>query len=251
MRRFAKSRKMAILLEAVEKALGYPVRALPLNRESSGLYEVASNINSDGYWELRVLPGATVNENILCHELMHMVLSLEGWPIHLMHERISSNSWERLVITQIFHNLAHSLIWPRVSALGYLNEEEKEFLNLLHPSYLKNLYSHYPQAGRSRLISNILQSVLLFPMNETAKTQILEKASRECPAAMALAEKADKAMSRFLPLTPQSYVMALETNLSVLSMPRDSLRHVFPNKVHSGFFERLCQVLDQISFRQE
>lgn len=99
MRQYAKSRKMTLIVDIVETALGYPVKVFPLKREYSGIYEVASKINSGGYWELHVLPGKFVTENELCHELMHLVLSLEGWPVHIRSKKIPSNSWNWLLIT--------------------------------------------------------------------------------------------------------------------------------------------------------
>ena len=90
---------------------------------------------------------------------MHITLSLEGWQIHLLHREIINDSWQDIVIKKTFHNIQHSIIWRIVLEFGYKNDEEIEVQNLLSQNTIKLLYTHFPQAIRSRLIATVLEII--------------------------------------------------------------------------------------------
>jgi hypothetical protein len=52
------------------------------------------------------------------------------------------------------------------------------------------------------------------------------------------------------PLSPQSSVTALEKGLSILSMPKDSLTHVFPDQSDEHFFDHLLRTLEDLGLKE-
>lgn len=242
MRHLIKNKKLAHILDIVEETLGYPIKAASLDSSDKGVYSAAVVLKNN-FWELQYTNGTKISDDVLCHELLHIILFLEGWPLVFLHQRIGASSPERLLLCQIFDHLQHSVLWERVIKLGYTNEEVEEYKEFLQPGRMRATYLHYPQPLREKLRACMLQPVILLPMPELLKSKILGLASREIPAAYNHAVAINNSLSDFFPLNPQSYQKAIEKNIEMLSMPKDSLKCEFPTGTYPNLFEKICNAV--------
>lgn len=238
MRTFIQDKKLEKILDIVEQILGYPVNATPLDSTKSGLYDAGVR-HANGSWKFFVSPGKKISGNTLCHEILHIVQCLEGYPEHRFALGIIPNSPEYLMLIQVFHNLQHSVLWPRVIKLGYRNEEEKEITGLLKQSAFTGMCRGWPESYNVRIVANIIQSVLLMPIDDSIKTRIMRRAAIEKPKSLALAQKINDALSDYFPLTPQSYIPAIRKNLTLIGFPEDILSNDVLEQPVPGLFEKI------------
>jgi hypothetical protein len=110
MRRFTQDEKILAFIDIVEKQLGYqiPISTLTeyqFKRMPCGVQR------RDGKWIFCYYPGESYTSSLLCHELLHIVLVIEGWPYILVHN-YAHGSHDTTYITDIISSLfLHAEIW--------------------------------------------------------------------------------------------------------------------------------------------
>lgn len=238
MRSLINNEILNLMLEIIENTLGYPVKTALMDQHLSRLYKVGVRRDT-GKWKFFVPQGAKFSENDICHELLHIVQCIEGYPEPSFIPAIRKVSPEADILRQVFNNLQHTVLWPRVIRLGFNNEEEKELKTFLKAGTLANCCLDWPQPYKAVFIANMLQAAYLIPMDETIRTLIMRQAVKEQPQAFTLAQKINNELERYFPLTPESYIQAIRKNLFLLGINENVLLHEFPEKTCPDLFEKI------------
>lgn len=79
MENFIHHKKIAYLLNEIDSYLGYHIQAIPMHPLESAYRQCGVQL-VDGKWTFQYVPGDIPSQDIICHELMHIVLSIQGWP---------------------------------------------------------------------------------------------------------------------------------------------------------------------------
>jgi hypothetical protein len=91
MKRYITDTKLLKILSMIEKWIRYPIWAVPMPEEMrrSHMAAVAVAPLFGHMWQFLHNPGELPpSQFTLCHELMHIILGIEGWPVLLTPESL-------------------------------------------------------------------------------------------------------------------------------------------------------------------
>jgi len=229
MRNLITDAKLEKILDKIEETLGYKIQAKIMPAEHRELASCSINIENNifSFWY--------IDEDIpiqqtLCHELIHIVLFLEGYPAFILNDP-SWETWQyRTQIVSMLSNLVlHIEVWKITDALGFREHDYYHLYDLL--AAVENL-TLCVKALDPRITLHgqaaYLAQGLLSPAEEGIKTKVRLAAMEKMPRALELADAICLVFDKYLPLSPQACVSALGDILDIIGCPREILLPVFP-----------------------
>lgn len=197
--------KLVNLVNEIEKLLG-PIGLDEMEdiHKETALCSVTSNL--DGGWILLIDSNRELPQSLICHELAHLILVIEGWPGFTVSDSIPKRTNEYEVLSMLSNLILHIDVWDIVKKMGF--DENVNYLSgqqgLLSKIKDATLFSH----ARSTLVDSfraayIAQSLLGTGTNEY-KEQIAFFADRTMPNALKLAKEVVKTVKDSQPLTAES-----------------------------------------------
>ncbi|MGL4982394.1 MAG: hypothetical protein ACRC4W_06045 [Treponemataceae bacterium] len=206
---FVTDEKLLQILAIIEDELGYQITAEPMSEDHSKSSYASIAIGVRGAILLYPSHQKPAQET-LCHELMHVVLWLEGYNL------VVGITEEIDYIIEIKNTIAslvlHQEIWKMTKELGF-NEEK-----LLDPSLLINQINNHHQESlltNFRTTSRIAQA-LLSPISKQKKEQVCDAAVENIPRLLEKAVKWVAIISDCEKLTPQAYEQATSTIIETI-----------------------------------
>lgn len=222
------------------------MQAVPLSANNAGMMHCGVFLHS-GRWEFHHIPENALTASCICHELMHICLYLEGWPIFYRKINIVEGSYEHIILSLLLNTVQHVELWDRVRILGYDNDVQNEIHDvqfvLLPRLRDGSLYSQAPSMPRSSLIAACLTQALLSPLPRQVKREIRRVAQQKFPRPMELCLALSDLLDKARPLSGQSSVEVLRKSCEVVSLPKESLRHEFPPNSSPDMFARIQRLL--------
>ena len=123
MRAFVSDAFLLRVLDEIEAVHGKPIRAELLKPSKPRSYStaIAYDRNADEFIFM-FSPEEPPTQQIICHELLHVCHSLDGWPdICLLYEYPDDPEFEDSIGT-LLDLIQHVSMWPMLEKLGYSDE---------------------------------------------------------------------------------------------------------------------------------
>jgi len=127
MRRFVTDKRLHLVLNAIEQWQGSPVLLETLSPELRKARECSVCFQGNLFC-FSAFPGETYSQTIICHELMHLCLLIDGWPNFrwkIPLADLPEDSWQYNTLSTLKNLVHHVEIWRLTSATGYSEQEDR------------------------------------------------------------------------------------------------------------------------------
>lgn len=217
---------LRLMLEEIEDNLNRPVRVMPLSDREARYVSCGVQHLRDG-WIFKVRPGERPSDEVLCHELIHICLNIEGWPEFYIHPEWAAEPVREYMGLLAGNLFQHIEIWRRCEELG-LPQTQKwndEIYDMIIPQVANGyLAEGVDPALRGRVQALCLAQAFLSPASSMAKNAL----RIECLLAGLVqpkesAESMAAVLKTFAPTFPRGCKAVLPTVLSLAGMPANSL----------------------------
>lgn len=238
MRDFVMAPSLLLLLKSIEEALGYEIFASPMSEQHNLVAEGCSiNILNDIPTFLYTL-GLKIPEDILCHELMHIVLYIEGFPGFGIINFLTEEHADYQILSMVYHISLHLKVWELTEKFGFSESARYDSnisTELIPAVEAKNLFiGCYPEIVRAG-VATYLANGFLCPCAKETKGRLREAATKSYPQFVALADAICLTYEKSLPLSPKSCCEAVLTVLGLIGAPRGYLQPGFSSHPQLGF----------------
>ena len=248
MRSFTQDRRILTALDIIEQQLGYSIHTLPLSvsefrRMSCGVQP------RDGKWTFRYYPMEAYTSEVLCHELMHITLAIEGWPRFLIiddPQKYEDTAYMEGMTTVLFQ---HIKVWNKGILLGFSEATfwNKDIDQNMIPKIIHRLLLRGARPGlRESCQALSLAQALLSPANRASKKRLKQAAGMHLPQALERANAILRVCAEYEKVFPQSLEIALKKVYDILGMPEDTHQLEFPSTAYPDFFVQIQQQLSLV-----
>ncbi|MFS1582929.1 MAG: hypothetical protein ACL7AY_09005 [Candidatus Arsenophonus phytopathogenicus] len=240
MRKLITDKKLLFLLDEIEVILG-PVSLGIMPQEQRVLARCSMQFNSGKGWTLLHIPESETSQATLCHELAHLVLLIEGWPVFLIDSHLPASDYLIQTVSMLKNLVLHIDVWKIVKNLGF---DEK-------PDYKTEIDYLISQVQESHLLIDALPTEilhfrtaylaqgLLCPSELETRTQLHNAASCTMPKALELAGSIIQVFERLSPLSQQLSAEALSEICGLLQIHRGILIASWPDILEQNFRSRI------------
>jgi hypothetical protein len=237
-------KKFLTFIDIVEKQLGYQIQISPLSKEEFDMMPCGVQLR-DKKWTFLYFPGESYTSSLLCHELMHIVLEIEGWPtfsLHIDTQKFSDTKYISGVLSNLF---PHAEIWKRGIQLGFSesNTWNEDIDKNIVPKVNKKLLA--AKSARPELQiqyqATCLAYALLSPASRPVKRRLKKCACLNLPQAFEQANAICRLHSEYEKSFPQSLEIALKRVLEIVKMPAETLLLEFPSTASPELFSHMQQ----------
>lgn len=212
------------LLDAVEGYFGYIIKTDQISIEHKKNAVMSMHLSEDGKFLLLYDRNEEINQAVLCHELMHMVLWIEGWPAWCVDESWMFLPVQKEVMTTLKNLVLHLEVWPLVAQYGFdeIGAYNTEVLvdslrdNTQPPQWM------HPDMALAVSAVNLAQG-LLQPEKQDIKDEIRDLAAKNIPQSLAVADSIVTSLQSHFPLSPQGCLEAFQSILEIIQAPRNIL----------------------------
>lgn len=238
MRDFTTNSRLLTLLQTIEDTLGQGIHAT-LIPEKHNLVAEGYSVNISGEIPTFLYtPGKKVPEDILCHELMHLVLYIEGFPGFGIPTFIEEDQVEYQVLSMVYHISLHLKVWELTEKFGFSESSryDSNIMAELIPRVEARvlLTGDWPELVRAG-VATYLANGLLCPCAEATKARLREAAKKSYPQFVELTDAICQVYEKSLPLSPKSCCEGVLATLRLIGAPIGYLRPEFLSHPHPGF----------------
>ena len=185
---------------------------------------------SEKNFEILYNPDALPSDAIICHELMHAIMVIEGFP-----ELIPASSfmpfWLNSLIFYAFNTVLHVDVWSMEERFGYSEADNfnQDIINDLIPALEQGTaFQHFPEGSRIFIIFCHLCAGLLSPADEDIKQRLWPIAKGVLGDRFITFQYCYDKMSSAPQLSPQSVVSLIEDLFSAIQVSQAAYRLEFP-----------------------
>ena len=249
MRQFIQDEKLLLILNEIEKWLGYaiPVDALPYRMWHT--HGAAIGMNKAG-WYYQYNPNDPASQFTLCHELMHVILGIEGWPLIATPAPLILDHARNALYDRLINFPQHVVINERMFTLGYKETDaQPQVQGNNQGSSHEEQAQTIPQAARGVKVKThalCAAELLLAPPGLLLAKINRNTLQAEYPQCWTLTDAICRDAERHQPLDRQSGVDLLYSVLDIISEPKENLRPLLSCIPHCPqFFDRMVAKLGQ------
>jgi hypothetical protein len=214
MRQLINNIKLHSILNTIENTLGYQINAeaMPEENEKFAAGSINYNLNLQ-QWIFLYKASNKFDQTTICHELMHLVLLFEGWPLIF---NKSNPEIFYYYTTKLLIELPHHIeVWNLVNKLGF---EQNNFNYVLDKTiYDISTFHFHSYTDCIPETANIVQS-LLCPANTSKKLLLRNIAEIHLPEALRSADIIIQIINEYSPDFPKSSVDAVFSILKFLNI---------------------------------
>ncbi len=218
---------VSALLDEIEAGLGYGL-PLRLFAPGHGRGSYAASGIFEGTYQVFVHPRTRLTDALVCHELLHIKLFLEGWPQYGFDPPEHSLEAEKILLAEYVGSmLEHLEIRPRMVALGIDPREEvvpgfaPTVWQRLHSRTLGRNFSEPLVFGAASLF---LAELMLFPDMEPDSAAAFEHAREHCANLYRTAGKVAALCRATGRVTPENFDPLQRGVFTLLGLHRDFAR---------------------------
>ena len=97
-------------------------------------------------WYIIYKPDKLPPDDMICHELMHVVLMIEGFPGASFAPWLSQPSWYTEMANHVFNLALHLEVWPLCERFGYSEEKRytRDLVTSIPAVENRNLFERHP-----------------------------------------------------------------------------------------------------------
>jgi hypothetical protein len=234
MRQYIQDRKLHSILTAIETHLGYTISAVILPKNMHKTHGAAVGIEN-GKWQFQYNPGDYPSHATLCHEMMHVILSIEGWHVWQIFPFVPDGYFEILSYDFALTLPQHFCINRRVEVLGYMEREEfeKDMCNFAHAIQEKQPVPPAHQVHFYRIQVLSIAHLFLAPSAHRAKVSFRNALQQHRPRMLSLVDSICEVVLKWQPLDSQSSEYLVYDILEALGMRKEILR---PSQLDNIYF---------------
>ena len=180
-----KNKKIQELLTMLEQGYEYPIAVLPA---PAGFEHVNATACQDeaGRYVVYYQAAKNVTAYLIGHELMHLRLTLEGWPIPTLKDWGASSEEERLFCEFSRSSIEHFVLESRMHALGLFDDKEYYCWIcglMLFITEHDHPYRNIAEPLKGTLSAFLFAELELSPLSVHNKTNLLQSFSQMMPTA--------------------------------------------------------------------
>lgn len=211
------------LSDIIETKMGKKILIgiMPPERREITVCSVIWDRSVDGF-RLLYIPENLPSDVILCHELVHLILCIEGFPGLVMPASWRClDPWYSDMVSYAFNTTLHLEVWPLGERLGFSESErfDDDIKNKLLPQIERGeLFNYLPDDKRTVQAFYHLLAALLSPAPEATKKQLQGVSAQAMPMVFAHAQECCKACHSILPLRVETFFDISEMILAPLNV---------------------------------
>jgi hypothetical protein len=241
--------KLIVLLDSIEEYFGYKIekRIMPTNHQALARCSISF---IEEKWILLYIPNTQVSQSTLCHELMHLVLFIEGFPAFRIAEIWEYTDTRNQILHMLCNLILHVDVWNLTKHYGFneSHDYESDIINLLIPqikngtlSLFRDINIEVVFVGRTCYIAQ----ALLCPINSDIKNQIAIFSELYMKNEYQMAITICKVFDKYNPLGPDDCIRILNEILDIINAPHEIVQIVFPEKSTPDFRRRFFVLPNQ------
>lgn len=239
MRRIVIDKKLLHLLDEIEQVMG-PISLGVMPQEHRILARCSMQFDPNKGWVLLHIPESETSQATLCHELAHLILLIEGWPVFHIDSPLPKSDYLRQAVSLLTNLVLHIDVWKIVRELGFDErpdyQSDQDYL-ISQVQESRYLWDAHPQEITPIRAANIAQS-LLCPSEPRAQKQLRDAATQTMPESLGLADSILHIFERLSPLSPKASAEALSEILGLLRIHRGIVTAIWPEKSEPNFRTR-------------
>ena len=234
MRNFIQNAVLHKILDEIENHLGYSISSAPMPFGLPGKPDAAVDVYN-GKWLFLYHPGKQPSQTTLCHELMHIILGIEGWPLWASHESIEDGSADENLHDRAIYFPQHVVINARYHIVKsiILGEQRQAKDNSAPPLPLEIV-------TQVKLHALVAAEIMLSPPDTYSCSFDRNELQRDYPQSWKLADSICREVEIHRPLDRQSGVALVYKIFETLSLPKEILRPLPSGTPYDPqFFDRM------------
>jgi hypothetical protein len=248
MRDFIKDAFLLRVLDEIEAWLGCEIVSMPLPSDMHSTHAAAVGMCPDGTWCFSHNPGDPPSNFTLCHELMHVVLGIEGWPFWKPTELFVESEREKLLNAAI-NFPQHVVINSRMNQMGHIEPDQQWPEDGSSADRVQDQPA--PQPIRLPLLdlrvktqAILVAERLLSPTGFFANRVCRNVLQQDFPHILSLADAICEDVAMHQPLDRQSSASLLQSVLEKVSEPKGILKPLpSGKKYYLHFFDDMIAKL--------
>lgn len=231
------------ILKEIEKHTNHiRVEHLELKKPKSYKHAMFYDRDADEFI-LKFQHGHPPTQQIICHELLHVCHSLDGWPdIYFLYEYPDDPALED-AIWVLIDLVQHVSMWPMLERLGYSENAHwtKCTATLARRANNLSILRHIHLRSANPVLAILLAQALLSPAEEAVKKQLRSAARDNFSVAFQGSQSIVEMFESARPFSQKSCLDAFWQAYSILEGKTEDLQFSYMSAKKSGF----CQhVLD-------
>ena len=251
MRNFIKDAFLDWMLGEIEGWLGYTISASPLPEIMRSTHAGAIS-PLGGKWNFWHNPIDPPSQFTILHELMHVVLHIEGWPMWATHRSIGTNNLLDELWSRVINFPQHVIINDRMHILKSISQDEQKPAMDNNVDSVKNQEQNPPFLQQEITVEVKIHAIasaelMLSPpdlLPDRIDRNVLQK---DYPQCWILADSICRDVEMHRPLDRQSGAALLYKILEMLSLPKENLRPLpSGTRYYPQFFDHMLVKIGQI-----
>jgi hypothetical protein len=241
--------KLIVLIDSIEEYFGYKIekRIMPTDHQSLARCSIAL---IEEKWVLLYIPNTQISQSTLCHELMHLVLFIEGFPAFRIAEFWKHTDIRNQILHMLCNLILHVDVWNLTKHYGFdeSHDYESDIINLLIPQIKNGTLSLFGETNLEVVFVGracyIAQS-LLCPINSDIKNKIVVFSEVYMKNEYKMAIAICKVFDEYHSLSPNDYIGILNKILDIINAPHEIVQIVFPERFIPNFRKRFLIPINQ------
>lgn len=211
----------------------------------------------DRIWGMSVIDNQNLSDDILCHELTHLILIAEGFPCIASAQNI--HLFIKMMLSYINNMVHHLEVW-RLTEKFCLSEAERYDRSIRHElfSRMTNLQEALPdvwlQHPYPQVDGNLLReayyiaAALLSPCHTDTKKDLRQIVEQNLPNILPLVDQLVEVCHTALPLTPESALTCLGQLTLPLQPPPGSMQPLYLSPSVPGLRAKILSEVQASSY---
>lgn len=218
------------LAAIIETKLGkkIPIGIMPSERRERAACSVVWDRSMDGF-RLLYIPDNLPSDVLLCHELVHIILSIEGFPdLSMPAAWRQLDPWYPDMVSYAFNTALHLEVWSLGALLGFSESERFDDAikrNMIPQIERGELFNYLSEDKRTVQTFYHLLAALLSPAPEATKKKLQQVSEQAMPIISAHVQGLCKICCDMLPLSIENFFDISEKFFAPLNIPQNG---VFP-----------------------
>jgi hypothetical protein len=235
--------KLIVLLNNLEEYFGYEIKKRIMPPDHQALARCSISFIEEK-WVLLYIPNTKVTQSMLCHELMHLVLFIEGFPVFCIVGIWEYTDTRNQILHMLCNLILHINVWNLTKHYGFDEsyDYEGDIISLLIPQIKNGTLSLFRDTnievvfvGRACYIAQ----ALLCPINSDLKNQIAVFSELYMKNEYQMAIAICKVFDRYNSLSPNDCIAILNEIFNIINVPHEIVKIIFPEKTIPDFRKRL------------
>jgi hypothetical protein len=241
MRQLITDPRLFKMLDEIESWLGrtIPKKPMPLAHRANAL--CTTYFSPDEIFSFYYIPEESLSQTILCHELAHVVLMIEGGPMYRVTRFYPMIACFDYALNILLNLIPHIGVWKLVKTIGFdeTANSRREYEELIEYVQSGNflIEAHPDVLLQCRAI--YLAHLLSAPCESEMRKSLRSAASRTMPTALESADSIRQALERLEPASQPSFAVVLQDILDMLGFPTGILQPSYLSKVDPCFRSRI------------